>query len=475
MAFNTGFLDRHFELTTNINATALDRAIGRNGGSLDYFTGNFEGNGFAITIDINTPSQHNVGLFGTIGPGGLVNNLEVRGNVSGNQHVGGIAGTVRNTGAVTNSSSFVAASGNQNVGGVAGFVDSGGNVQFSFATGNINGNQRVGGLVGLNMGAIQNSYATGAIDGNHRIGGVVGENNGGAIQFVYATGRVTGNNNVGGLVGDMNGGALSNSVALNGNIDGFSQIGRITGNPGGAMNFNRARDNMMVEGNLITSGDASSMQGEDLPLATVVPLFWNLLGWTSGIWNVAASGVPYLINAPGGLSSQNPFFPPVVTMGTFSFAGFGGAIVVPGGSDAAPGMLPPPDNGPSEDDYDPDMKLPEEEEYPDEDEYEDDDEESDTGDSDDDDEGSGDNSDGSDDGSDSDNDGSVGPGDENDEGGIETPPTPESPEAEGGLSEPEGLAEGFMESIMESFSEELSYDSENDETATIRNILWKNS
>ena len=107
MAENPSVLDRYFELVASINAATLTSPIGRQGGSVTNFTGNFNGNGNAITINISTSGQNNVGLFAVIGAGGVVRNLEVRGSVTGGQNVGGIAGMVLNTGAVTNSSSFV--------------------------------------------------------------------------------------------------------------------------------------------------------------------------------------------------------------------------------------------------------------------------------------------------------------------------------------------------------------------------------
>ena len=470
MADNPSSLGSHFVVVADVNAAALDRPIGRDGGTVTNFTGNFNGNGHVITINISTPGQNNVGLFATIGASGTVRNLEVRGSVTGGNNVGGIAGSVLGTGIVTNSASHVNVNGNGFVGGLVGNNNSGGTVAFSYAIGTISGDNRVGGLVGGNAGAVQNSYATGTVNGTgNQVGGLVGENIGGAIQMTYAMGRVTGHNFVGGLVGQMSGGSLSNSVVLSGNVDGNNHLGRAVGTTGGpvAINFVYARENMLVDGTLVNSVSNSSTEGADLSIATLSALWWNFRGFSSSEWEFTPMGVPFLKNVPN-ISSQNPFIPPVALMGSLSFNALSGGLVippitVPGGSDAAPGLLPPDDSNYIEDPYDPDMKLPEEDEYPDDDADEDseEDEEESEGDSEEesDDEGL-------EDGSDGEENKPEGGGGENAE---ITPPeaSPEAPENGGGEAEAEGLAE-----IFSSFSEELLYDSESNETATIQSILW---
>ena len=492
MADNPQYLNRYFIVTSDINATSLNRPIGREGGSVTNFTGTFDGNGHAITIDINTPSQNNVGLFATIGAGGIVRNTEVRGSVNGAQNVGGIAGMILSTGAITNSSSFVAVNGIENVGGIVGSNNSGGNVTFSFATGDVIGTSSVGGIAGANSGAIQNSYATGNVEGNNRVGGVAGENSG-AIQFVYAMGRVTAtNNHVGGIVGMMSGGTLSNSVALGGNVDGNNQIGRVVGNTGGSMNFNHGRENMFVDGAPVSSASDSSGHGMDLSIATLLPLWWSFLGWQSAHWGFTGMGVPYLLNVPNA-SAQNPAIPPVATMFSFSFSAFGGTmtpppVTVPGGAGSAPGLLPGDDEPYLKPEDTPDMILPKEDEEEtegdDEEETEDDDEEE-SEDDDSEDESEDDESDAQeppDNGEPGDDTGGEEPGegDDGDDTEEESPAPPaESPAEEPPIAEPpteeqEPPAPGF-EDFMEGLNNDLFNDSEEDQIASIRDILWNKS
>jgi len=470
MADNPGNLNRYFELVADINASSLNRPIGRDGGSVTNFTGNFEGNGHAITINISSPAQDNVGLFARIGTTGIVRNLEVRGSVNGRDNVGGIAGSVLNTGLITRSSSFVNVNGRERVGGIVGQIDSGGNVNLSFASGDVYAtSSRAGGIAGVNSGAVLNSYATGNVEGNHRVGGVVGENNSGQIAFVHALGRITANNNVGGVVGAMNGGTLSNSVALNGNIDGVSQAGRVVGNTGGSMNFNHGRDNMFVDSGPVNSADQSSGHGANLMLATLVPLWWNNLGFQNTIWNFTLMGVPFLVDVPNA-SAQFPAIPPVATMDTLNFSGFGGmlppVITLPGGADSAPSLLPDDDGTWEEPDYMPDMKLPEEDEYPEEEDEEEPEEESEEE-----------------------------PEEESEEKSeAEEPPDSEEPgdepadegdddgesEAEDGNDQNEdkdqsGDENSEAEDFFGSLVEEAQETGGDDQTAAIRDILWKNT
>ena len=86
------------------------------------FTGNFNGNGNRITVNINSPAAANVGLFSQIS-GGLVENLNIEGAVSGGQNsqnvgslVGLISGTLR---FITNFSNVTGFWGVSSVGGIA--------------------------------------------------------------------------------------------------------------------------------------------------------------------------------------------------------------------------------------------------------------------------------------------------------------------------------------------------------------------
>ena len=148
----------------------------------DPFTGEFDGQGYAISNFKITTGRQYVGLFGY--NKGVIKNLGVE-NFTVN-------------------------------------VSYGGNVFYA------------GGLVGYNSGDILNSYATGDVSATAYkyayAGGLVGENAGGSITNSYAAGDVSAtasssNSNAyayaGGLVGDNDGGSITNSYAT-GNVSATS-------------------------------------------------------------------------------------------------------------------------------------------------------------------------------------------------------------------------------------------------------------
>jgi hypothetical protein len=100
------------------------------GTSSNPFTGSFDGHGYEISdLFINRPDEDEVGLFGCVGEGGVINDVEVvNAAVTGKQYVGGLAGN--NLGTVSN----------------------------SYFSGSVNGDQCFGGLVGVNVGTISNSH-----------------------------------------------------------------------------------------------------------------------------------------------------------------------------------------------------------------------------------------------------------------------------------------------------------------------------
>jgi hypothetical protein len=151
------------------------------------FRGTFDGNGHVVSgVYIDNSSSCIKGLFGTVGPRGIIKNLGVTDSyVKGNCEVGIIAGV--NSGTIIN----------------------------SYATGDVEGTQnpsRAGVLVGGNSGEIRNCYANGNAKGISHTGGLVGFNSGGTINNSYAAVKVEGTLNMGGLVGINDyGGTISNS------------------------------------------------------------------------------------------------------------------------------------------------------------------------------------------------------------------------------------------------------------------------
>ncbi|QTH40615.1 S-layer homology domain-containing protein [Cohnella sp. LGH] len=205
--------------------------IGGNGDSASQFTGVFDGAGHIIrNLTVNRPATDLVGLFGIVGPGGIVRDVGLDGgSVTGKLNTGGLAG--RNLGEVA--SSFVTGSVSSSegvVGGLVGYSGIGSTVNASYASGAVDGPVYVGGLVGRNDGAIRESHASGTVSGIDIVGGLAGGNEGGQISQSYAAGTVNGSgNNAGGLVGYNLSGIVNRSYAI-GDVNGQINVGGLAGN-----------------------------------------------------------------------------------------------------------------------------------------------------------------------------------------------------------------------------------------------------
>ncbi|HEY6643209.1 YDG domain-containing protein [Povalibacter sp.] len=247
------------------------------GNSAAHFSGSFDGAGHTINaLTINRPASSEVGLFGFIQSGSLVQNVglvggTVAGGVATGALVGQSMGTIRNSYATTNvtggdysgalvgynmslvidshATGTMTATGSGS-GGLVGMND-GGTISNSYATGAVTGVGEggvYGGLAGWNdRGTISNSYATGAVTGYSQVGGLVGMNeqgNGSAvIQTSYASGAVSGTSSLGGLVG-LNNGTVNDSfwdITTSGQVNSAGGIGLTTEqmqSPGNFTGFN---------------------------------------------------------------------------------------------------------------------------------------------------------------------------------------------------------------------------------------------
>ena len=177
------------DFTCNGNASFDFTPIGKNG---TPFTGTFDGQGHTISNLSSSSTVFYSGLFGDVGPTGIVRNV-------------GVTSATISTGLLSGQGGGVLVGQNE------------GTVENSYATGSIDGGiygSNVGGLVGSNLGLITQSYANVAVTGQgvYSYGGLVGDNYAsGAIKQSYATGSVYGGNSNGGLVG-LNFGAISEFI-----------------------------------------------------------------------------------------------------------------------------------------------------------------------------------------------------------------------------------------------------------------------
>jgi len=212
------------------SGTSYEDALvaGRDGST--SFTGTFEGLGNTITGLTITTSRGYVGLFGTVGSGGVVRDIGLIGgsvrSVSAGTgvHFGGLVGY--NEGAIANAYTTGTVDGDNDIGGLVGYNT--GTITNAYATGSASGFSSVGGFVGYNAGTINNAYATGSVSGNSSVGGFVGNNYAGTVTNAYATGAVKAwQDYAGGLVG-YNTGTITNAYAT-GAVIGSSYVGGLAG------------------------------------------------------------------------------------------------------------------------------------------------------------------------------------------------------------------------------------------------------
>jgi filamentous hemagglutinin family protein len=277
------------------------------GDSTNPFTGTLIGVGagdilmngpLSATIDRLTikSSAANVGLFGVIGVGGIVDdigltNVTIVANGS-NQFVGTIAGT--NQGLIAHVSAAGSLGSEDNAtpvssaigayGGLVGLNDIGGSIANSRAnvaievTGPISGYIDAGGLVGQNRGRIMGSSAAGTIHATYGsnartyLGGLVGWNLGssyftgsGSISNSYATVDITGSGSFGvggGLVGQNDTGSIIKSYST-----GSVQLAGLSNTAGGLVGGTYSGTASNSYWDITTSGLTTSALGTGLTTA----------------------------------------------------------------------------------------------------------------------------------------------------------------------------------------------------------------
>lgn len=189
------------------------------------YVGSFNGGGFNIagiyTTANATEDGKNIGFFGYVGSGALIDNVLIMdGLICGVENVGGIAGYVMGA-QVTNCVSNSEVRGDKAVGGVAGNILTGtkitgcgmiGSINATNTTGDQSFVQNIGGVVGYNnRSEVKKSFSySDIIASNARfVGGVVGNNSVGTVQNCYSTSTIIGNSSCGGIVGNNQNGTVS--------------------------------------------------------------------------------------------------------------------------------------------------------------------------------------------------------------------------------------------------------------------------
>ena len=206
------------------------------------FTGIFDGNNKTISgLYYNNSETSYVGLFGCVGKGGTVKNVNVTDSyVSGKNSVGGICG-YNNGGTLQNCHNTGKVSGNSKVGGVCGYIESG-TVKECHNDGTVTGTMIVGGVCGQNgtNGTLQKCYNTNTVSGTNYVGGVCGTQVKGTVQECYNTGKVTGAITgefgcIGGVCGWNSNGILEKSYNTH-TVSGTKFVGGVCGKNNNTVN-----------------------------------------------------------------------------------------------------------------------------------------------------------------------------------------------------------------------------------------------
>ncbi len=226
-------LDGRFRLAQDLDATGNTNFTPIGGNSGDPFTGKFDGCGHVIrnlTVS-NAMNSFNIGLFGSVGPGGVLKNLGLEGGrIAGKGNVGGLAGGL-NFGIITNCHTSGQIIGRENAGGLVGLSDHG-DVFGCISRCDVSGDSEIGGLIGQNeQGTVLRCHAAGMITGTNysqKIGGLIGWSINGVIMENTVGGQVSGHSYVGGLVGGNWTGPIIKCSATN-QVTGFFMVGGLTG------------------------------------------------------------------------------------------------------------------------------------------------------------------------------------------------------------------------------------------------------
>ncbi len=308
-------LNSHFVLTDDINLNDLSGVSGTGstiefdtiGTSSDPFTGELDGNGFAIeNFAQDIGSQSDRGLFDTISAQATVTDLTIQVSfVGGIDFVGPLAGTnhgnVHNVDVACFTTADIEAK--QDVGGLIGYNT--GDVSDSSSNCNIDHTdtfpgltgtelENAGGLIGRNTGTIERSRATGDINASGETGddggipyaggGLVGvATSSSEITESAAHGDVTSSGDaVGGLVGRAYA-EITDSYAI-GDVEGNRQVGGLIGVATSTSTTSNAFSYGEVEGNQRDAGFAGELVTDmSNASAEVYASFWNADGHPDGV------------------------------------------------------------------------------------------------------------------------------------------------------------------------------------------------
>lgn len=289
-------LSDYFVLGADIDLSGLNWSpIGASGNG---FTGIFDGSGYTIrNLTISSNNQSNLGLFGILGIGAIVKNLNLENaNIhSGYSNAGALVAFMDVGSQLTDSSvkGTGLIDGYYYTGGLVGRVALGASVSRSFADISVKGTFGAGGLVGSNEGWIQQSYSLGDVISNGQQAGGLAGINGGTILNSYSLSKIQGGTiNIGGLVGDLlSTGTITNSYASGTIISTATNIGGLVG--GKSSSTSKINNSFFNQDqNAFANGHGTGLTDSQMKIQG------SFQGWDfTGIWAIDPAknhGYPYL-------------------------------------------------------------------------------------------------------------------------------------------------------------------------------------
>lgn len=298
---NDSSSDKKYIQTKNIDLSGYSSGAGWEPiGSLSKeFSGVYDGGGFTVIgLNINRPTESNLGFFGYTKKAEIKNITLKNVDVTGDSLIGGLVGSSDESSNISNISVTGSVTGISDVGGLAGKNYSG-SILNSHSGVNVTGSKsRIGGLVGTNESSIQRSYFTGTVKDTgaaSQLGGLVGLNDGG-VKDSYSTGSVTGYQIVGGLVGENEGYSDINTTYAAGPVNGSKRTSGLVGyNSFGYVT--RSYYDEEVSGQSYVPGGLEN--GKGLGKSTErMKLKSTYIAWSETIWNLKDGEYPTLKNVP---------------------------------------------------------------------------------------------------------------------------------------------------------------------------------
>lgn len=220
------------------------------------YTGTFDGNGYSITLDMNRETAY-AALFGNTN-NATIQNLTVKGNVSGTQYVAGIKAYGPAT--ITNCINEATITATSNY---AGGISANGAITMTNCVnkGDVTGLNYVGGLNGGTATKITDSGNEGTITATSSYVGGISGSGVETLNKVYNTGDVTGKAAVGGIVGySASNSAITNSYNT-GDITATAATSTmgVGGIVGGKNNYTTLKlSGCYSTGNIVNEGTAAN-------------------------------------------------------------------------------------------------------------------------------------------------------------------------------------------------------------------------